>query len=401
MSLDWMVLLVLPIFTAGIGWLTNWVAVKMLFWPVGRIEFMGIGWQGVIYSNRKILAANISQIASGEILAPGRVLSQVDVTQIESLYASEVDRRAPQIVGDILKTLQLGNWEELEPESKVALIVHSKREIRIALTEVLERFGHDADQWLDFQGLAMEVLSENGGRTLAKVLREFGDREIQFLIWFGAVFGFMIGLVEAVLWLALGVWWLLPVVGLIVGGATNWAAIQMIFYPREPIRFTDRIVFQGLLPKHQSELSAQFAAIAQRDVLSAKRIVERLSQGEVGERARVLLEGVLEDLWKEQEFMLRFVAPDIRTEDLDQAKHVLVKGLSDIFEQDGGLFEANLDEALGLGAQIRKQLEALPKREMERLFRGVTERDEPTLIAIGIALGGMLGLVQAMVFTVL
>jgi uncharacterized membrane protein YheB (UPF0754 family) len=75
--------------------------------------------------------------------------------------------------------------------------------------------------------------------------------------------------------------------------------------------------------------------------------------------------------------------------------------LSDIFEQDGGLFEANLDEALGLGAQIRKQLEALPKREMERLFRGVTERDEPTLIAIGIALGGMLGLVQAMVFTVL
>jgi uncharacterized membrane protein YheB (UPF0754 family) len=401
MSFEVLIPLTLPVVTAGIGWITNWIAVKMLFWPEARVELFRVGWQGVIYRNHRDMAEKISRIASEDILTPSGVLERVNVSELEPIFAADVERYAPSIIDEVLRTLGLATWEELDRESQDALIIHAKREVRLALLEALERFGRYADQWLNFQELAVETLSENGGRTLARVVKEFGQREIGFLIWFGALFGFLIGLIEAALWLAFGVWWLLPLLGLIVGGTTNWAAIQMIFYPRDPLRVVGGFEFQGLLPKHQSELSAQFAAIAGRDVLSARAIVEHISQGELTERVQVMIREVFDDLWEEQAFMLRFVAPDIRAEKLDQAKEILVTRLIDAFEENRDQFEAQLDQALSISDRIREQLERLPKQEIEQLFRGVTQRDEPTLIGIGVVLGGIIGLVQAMVLSAL
>ena len=42
-----------PLFGAAIGWLTNYVAIKLLFKPHRRVEIFGLNIQGVIPKRRK------------------------------------------------------------------------------------------------------------------------------------------------------------------------------------------------------------------------------------------------------------------------------------------------------------------------------------------------------------
>ena len=52
------VLLSVPVLSAFIGWLTNWQAVKMIFWPARRM----FGWQGIVYAHADKFATNLGQI---------------------------------------------------------------------------------------------------------------------------------------------------------------------------------------------------------------------------------------------------------------------------------------------------------------------------------------------------
>ena len=55
---------------------------------------------------------------------------------------------------------------------------------------------------------------------------------------------------------------------------------------------------------------------------------------------------------------------------------------------------AYVREALGIEASVTAALEALPGAKFERVLHPVFEQDEATLIAVGCALGGAVGLAQ-------
>ena len=59
-------------------------------------------------------------------------------------------------------------------------------------------------------------------------------------------------------------WVLLPVVGAIIGFATNWLAIKMLFHPRKP-----RFGVHGLLPRRQADLAKNIGAIVAEELITA------------------------------------------------------------------------------------------------------------------------------------
>ena len=57
----------------------------------------------------------------------------------------------------------------------------------------------------------------------------------------GFYFGFAFGVVQMLVWYFFPVYWILPLFGLLVGYATNWLALKLIFQPIEPIHFMGKI----------------------------------------------------------------------------------------------------------------------------------------------------------------
>ena len=73
-----------------------------------------------------------------------------------------------------------------------------------------------------------------------RIFRDFGQRELNLMVWFGGIFGFLLGIPVAVLDHTFHQWWLLPVLGVVVGWTTNALGMWLIFEPPEPRRILGR-----------------------------------------------------------------------------------------------------------------------------------------------------------------
>ncbi|NLJ79679.1 MAG: DUF445 family protein, partial [Firmicutes bacterium] len=75
-------LISLPIIAALIGWGTNVIAIKMLFWPRRPINILGWNFWGVLPKRQKELAASIGQVLSEDLLPTEDLLEAVNTPEI-------------------------------------------------------------------------------------------------------------------------------------------------------------------------------------------------------------------------------------------------------------------------------------------------------------------------------
>ena len=63
------ILILLPIIAAFIGWLTNYLAVKMLFHPRLPLQVLGFSIQGVFPKRQKQLADKLGSLVAEELFS--------------------------------------------------------------------------------------------------------------------------------------------------------------------------------------------------------------------------------------------------------------------------------------------------------------------------------------------
>ena len=168
-----------------------------------------------------------------------------------------------------------------------------------------------------------ELSGENVTR-LSNLTQKIGKAEFKFIEIYGGVFGLIVGIGQVFVWEAMQTWWLMPIVGVFVGLATNYLAIQMIFRPQEPKRYFGLITYQGLFAKRQAEIAKDYGETAANEILTPENALRLVTEGDAGERiAKVVTEMVAERI-EEQRKNLSAVAPI----ELTDAKIERVRALS-------------------------------------------------------------------------
>jgi uncharacterized membrane protein YheB (UPF0754 family) len=155
--------------------------------------------------------------------------------------------------------------------------------------EVTGQIGAHVDQLLDVKLMVIRHIEENP-ELANRIYLEVGRRELRFIINFGFVFGFLLGIPTAVLTvLVFTQWWVLPIAGVLIGYVTNLVAIVMIFEPVEPRRFGP-VRFQGLFLRRQPEVADVYAGIIADDVVTIGNIGDELLRGPRSDRTRQMIE---------------------------------------------------------------------------------------------------------------
>ena len=92
---NWWGYLTIPLFAGGVGWLTNKVAVDMIFYPV---EFGGlrlatwpnqplgwIGWQGIVPCKAGVMAGRLTDIVTGKLVSVPEVFARLEPSKVAEL----------------------------------------------------------------------------------------------------------------------------------------------------------------------------------------------------------------------------------------------------------------------------------------------------------------------------
>mmetsp|Transcript_5448 Transcript_5448/g.10520 ORF Transcript_5448/g.10520 Transcript_5448/m.10520 type:complete len:575 (-) Transcript_5448:1146-2870(-) len=364
-----------PCVAAFVGILTNWMGVKMLFYPV---EYQGLelkrwektpyglfGWQGVVPTKTDLMAKRLVKIITDKLLSLDEAFGRMDPNELGQLLLPGIEDSVDSILaGSDRMGGKLYSWgvKQLLPLLMPHLVTSLKLEI---------------DQVLDLEKVVLSAFLRDKA-TLVDLFRKVGQVELDFLVNSGFGLGFVLGLGQMVCWAAHPVAWTLPAAGALVGYVTNWIAIRMIFEPAEPVEILGGLFeIQGMFESRQIEVSDEFGDFMQRRVLTAGDLLKDLASG-----------GDEGELFK---FLRRHLPYPIPSEILSAA----VVGVAEIAADPIKYADVHkyVNERLDIRDTLARRLKTLSPTEFEDLLHPVFQEDELTLIAtggvLGLAAGGL------------
>ena len=140
-------------------------------------------------------------------------------------------------------------WHDLPRPVREAVVERVQAQLPTVVGRVTDEIGDHIDQLLDPKIMVIDHFRDNPA-LVVRIFRDFGQRELNLMVAFGFVFGFALGVPVAVVDSIVHQWWLLPILGVVVGWITNALGMWLIFEPPEPRRVLG-IKVQGLFLRRQ------------------------------------------------------------------------------------------------------------------------------------------------------
>ncbi|MFE8070861.1 hypothetical protein QQM79_07360 [Marinobacteraceae bacterium S3BR75-40.1] len=384
----------IPVIAALIGWSTNWLAIKMTFYP---LEFWGIrpiwGWQGIIPSKARKMAAKSVDATISKIGTVQEIFEQIDPQVLSKYIVETVTPRTEEYVDEIMLKEYPTFWENLPASARNMVYERVRKSAPQLVDDLVGDLSDNIEDLLDIKAMVVDQL-EHDKRLLNRIFLECGDKEFKFIINSGLYFGFLFGLIQMAGWYFYQSWWVLPVFGLLVGWATNWIALNVIFRPLEPVKIGP-FTLQGLFLRRQPEVAQSFTAIITHEILTIGNIINAILNGPKADRAKNMVKKHIKPLVDETAGISKPLTQmafgptgfaTLKNKVGEKAIEISATAFSDpVFEKD---------RAEAVEAIMRVRMEELSSPEFQDLLRPCFQEDEIKLIAVGAVLGAVAGLAQ-------
>lgn len=391
------VILAVPLITAFIGWITNWAAVRMIFWPRRFIGIGPVGWQGVVPARNEQFANDVADTV-GEVISARDLADRLDPDFFEAELAGRLEVEVPALTEEALELIAPGTWAQMVPEARDMVVAQVRSEVSRVARALLHDVREISSEVLDLRALVHDLLSGENADRLSELFSRLGRKELRFIVYYGGVFGLMVGVVQALAFGVLGQWWLIPIIGVVVGLGTNWLAIQMIFRPLHPRRFAGVVTYQGMFPKRQHEIAREYGEVAAGEIFTPANLLRVLMEGPAGVRlATVVLRRVTEAIDANRATVSMLTSVEVTDAQVREVQVLLVSRLGEQLPELRAEMETLVAQRLAVGEIVEERIAAMEPEEFEGLLRGIFEQDEWILVAIGGVLGGLVGLLQATV----
>ena len=189
-------LLSIPVISAVIGWGTNWLAYKMIFWPV---EFRGfrplyLGWQGIVPKRIHIMASKSCDLITGKLLSVEEVFNRVDPRQVAEELRQVIVELVPRLTQEIMNELAPVIWNRIPSVFKEPIhqkIIQDSPRVIEAITNDLKQ---NVSKVFNLKQVVVDALVRDKV-VMNNVIIECAKPEFRFLVNSGLYLGFLCGFV--------------------------------------------------------------------------------------------------------------------------------------------------------------------------------------------------------------
>lgn len=387
-------LALIPLISAFVGWFTNFLAVKMMFYP---IEFVGIkpifGWQGLIPMKRQEMAEIEVELVLGKLLSVEEIASRLEPEEITKNISRRLKQVIRKIVNDVMRESAPTVWAALPVQAKNLVYARIEMDIPNVVRKMIEDFQHNVTEILDIKELVVTQLVNNP-ELINEIFLKAGAKEFPFIEKSGLYFGFLLGIPTMLVWYFHPIWWVLPVGGLIVGYLTNWIAIKIIFEPKQPIKLGP-FTIQGMFLKRQNEVARVYSDIIDSKLMNSENITDIVLHGSGSENLLELIELHVNDAIERYIAVTQpYFALGVGSENFYKMKELAAQRLFADTNKYLAYAYDYADSALRIGDDLCEKMQELSPEEFEGVLRPAYQADEWKLIVTGAVLGMAAGFFQ-------
>lgn len=189
-------LLVMVLISGAIGWITNWVAIKMLFRPHKEINFGLFKIQGLIPKRKAEIGTGIASIIQNELISVKDVISNIDREEfskrLNSLIDDVLDKNLKKKVKEKFPLLQMFFTDKVAKDigNTIKEIVMENQE------KIFEIFSNYAEENIDFEVIISDKISNFSLDKLEEIITLLANKELKHIEVIGAILGMIIGAVQ-------------------------------------------------------------------------------------------------------------------------------------------------------------------------------------------------------------
>ena len=189
-------LLIMIFISATIGWITNWVAIKMLFRPHKEINFGLFKIQGLIPKRRAEIGSGIANIIQNELISVKDVISNIDREEFSKRLDSSIDKvlekNLKAKVKEKFPVLQMFFTDRMAKDvsNTIKDIIMENQE------KIFEIFSNYAEENINFEVIISDKISNFSLDKLEEIITLLAKKELKHIEVIGAILGMIIGAVQ-------------------------------------------------------------------------------------------------------------------------------------------------------------------------------------------------------------
>lgn len=187
----------LPLISGLIGYVTNRIALWMLFHPRREKRFIGFSFHGLVPSHQKELAHSVAETVTSHLVTPETVADRLQDERVHEALVRGLSDYGRRYVADLLDSLPSAVLILLPRDIEDKINRRLEKSARKRLPEFVQQIAPAVAQELDF---APAIESEVAGYPPEKVeemVRNIARKELRAIEMWGGVLGFIIGLLQS------------------------------------------------------------------------------------------------------------------------------------------------------------------------------------------------------------
>ena len=404
--------IIIPFVSAVVGYVTNVVALQMTFYPLeftpSRLKFAQLegqpfgllgGWQGIIPSKAGKMAAILCDLMTTKLLDVKEMFGKIVPVEFAEALAPEMTPSMSRVVANVMAEEAPTFWNSMPPSVQAGLVKEAMAGAEDFLADVIEDLQNHVYEVLDLKAMVVRLALENK-QDVVRMFQEVGESEFRIIEHSGFYFGFVFGIMQMITFYCVDVLAraysgpLLPVFGFMVGYATNWFALKLIFRPIYPTRVCCCTI-QGAFLKRQDAVSEKFSALNVELFCNAKNLWEEMMFGrlrlEFGELVKRNTRKFTDLTIGKGVGAVKMV---FGADAYARMRERIAQNLVDELPRCVPVSYDYQDVALEIESTVCKAMKGLPPDEFEGVLHPVFEEDEIKLIVVGGCLGALVGFAQ-------
>lgn len=182
--------LIMPLFGLFTGWFTDWLALRMIFFPIEPRKYFGVTWQGLFLKRRAEVAEAYGSLIAQEIITPHNVIEAILHGPLSDRVLALIQRQLDRELGSVARPLlvfAVGSRKYQDVKLAIA------EQIMNRLPETMRYIEDYATDAMDIRNVLVSKMKELSPHEFERLLRPAFEQDEWILIATGAVLGFAVG----------------------------------------------------------------------------------------------------------------------------------------------------------------------------------------------------------------
>lgn len=183
------------------GWVTTWIAIKMLFHPRRPIKLGSFTLQGIFPKNQQLIAEKLGEVVGKELLSFDEIEQKVtnpeNLQKLRPDIELHVDHFLRNKLKEVFPMLSMLIGEKTIEQLKGAFLDELETLFPVLMKSYMTKLEED----LDLEKIVAEKVAAFSPEKLEDILMKITQKEFKFLEIIGGFFGFIIGLIQALVFI--------------------------------------------------------------------------------------------------------------------------------------------------------------------------------------------------------